>query len=938
MRFRLFLILIGVVVLSLASGLGLRYALAWVEPGADPPDGNVPKPINVGADSQTKTGDLIIGGDFSVSKGQIIGAPAGGNMGVGTLNAEQLCIQGNCRLNWPEAVNAFVDEGNIGFGPTAVLGTNDNVPLSFETNGAGRMYIDATGKVGIGTTTPGASLEVKGSIVSNVAGGVIKTGSLVGDYSVAMYADAARGIIQMANYDHTGGVRPLALNPSGGNVGVGTTNGAYNLMVGGVAPRIYLLPSPGSNSELDFGSPAMDTHWAIYRDAATDQLRFWRTDNRLILASDGNVGIGMSPNYKLDVAGQINASTNLSPAIQGISSGDTGGVFQSDGVGGVGVYGITSGQGGSGLYGFSNGDSSVAVSGTATSLVGLNKGGQFFAGNAAVVTAGDNNIGVIGAAGGSPGKNYGGYFKAQGSGYGVYSVVTDASAWPGYFTGGQGVYADAGVVGAAAGGWRGTGTLNAAQLCIQGNCIGAWPAGTAPGGVNGQIQFNDVGVFAGDAGLSYDKNTDALTVGGNLKVGMAAAAGDDFIYFDDGSKYLQWQDAMARFYLNSTIFIEGQMTGTGGINTISGSWIAAADPGNQKNIRLRHDGVSGILDTSSTGPNPGNLVLMSTGGANFVQVQDELNITGALSVNGNATVLGRNVCLQDGTNCPPGGGIPGGVNSYVQFNDGGVFGGDAGFSYDKNTDALTVGGLAAVGSLKIGVLNGILKAAGGTVFGGATTNDLPEGANLYYTDARARAAISAGAGPVNYTPATGVISFASPLAIFYGGTGGSDSPTSGGVAYGTGAKYSFTATGAAGQFLRSNGAGAPSWADIPAGGVGGGGTTNYLAKFTGAATVGNSQIYDNGANVQITGNLGIGWSPIYKLDVNGTAYLGGNTTIAGGVGISGDITAVNNTPSTCSWESVPSNTTYYTCANGRFMTGLYKNGSGVVIYMQCCEL
>ncbi len=39
--------------------------------------------------------------------------------------------------------------------------------------------------------------------------------------------------------------------------------------------------------------------------------------------------------------------------------------------------------------------------------------------------------------------------------------------------------------------------------------------------------------------------------------------------------------------------------------------------------------------------------------------------------------------------------------------------------------------------------------------------------------------------------------------------------------------------------------------DIPANPVGGTGTTNYLPKFTGSTTIGNSQIFDNGTNVSI---------------------------------------------------------------------------------------
>ena len=42
----------------------------------------------------------------------------------------------------------------------------------------------------------------------------------------------------------------------------------------------------------------------------------------------------------------------------------------------------------------------------------------------------------------------------------------------------------------------------------------------APGGVgaNGQVIFNDGGVLAGDAGLTYNKTTDALTISGDLTV------------------------------------------------------------------------------------------------------------------------------------------------------------------------------------------------------------------------------------------------------------------------------------------------------------------------------------------------------------------------------------------------------------------------------------
>jgi hypothetical protein len=55
------------------------------------------------------------------------------------------------------------------------------------------------------------------------------------------------------------------------------------------------------------------------------------------------------------------------------------------------------------------------------------------------------------------------------------------------------------------------------------------------------------------------------------------------------------------------------------------------------------------------------------------------------------------------------------------------------------------------------------------------------------------------------------------LAIAYGGTNSSATPTAGGAAYGTGLAYAFTAAGTEGQVLTSAGAGAPVWSGISGG-------------------------------------------------------------------------------------------------------------------------
>ena len=55
--------------------------------------------------------------------------------------------------------NAFIQNGNS-FGTTAVLGTNDNNSLAFETSGSTRMFISSSGNVGIGTTDPAAKMDI----------------------------------------------------------------------------------------------------------------------------------------------------------------------------------------------------------------------------------------------------------------------------------------------------------------------------------------------------------------------------------------------------------------------------------------------------------------------------------------------------------------------------------------------------------------------------------------------------------------------------------------------------------------------------------------------------------------------------------------------------------------------------------------------------------
>ena len=113
--------------------------------------------------------------------------------------------------------------------------------------------------------------------------------------------------------------------------------------------------------------------------------------------------------------------------------------------------------------------------------------------------------------------------------------------------------------------------------------------------------------------------------------------------------------------------------------------------------------------------------------------------------------------------------------------------------------------------------NGQLLIGNGT---GYALNTLGTGAGITVTNAAGTITIansgvlSFSGGTTGLTPATattGAVTLAGILAIANGGTNGSATPTAGAVPYGTGTTYAFSAVGAVGQVLTSNGAGVPTW-------------------------------------------------------------------------------------------------------------------------------
>ncbi|MDZ7785827.1 MAG: right-handed parallel beta-helix repeat-containing protein [Candidatus Saccharibacteria bacterium] len=140
-----------------------------------------------------------------------------------------LCLNGNGEIDSCQDATlggeAFIQGGNS-FGQAAVLGTNDTNSLSFETDGTTALTIDTSQNVGIGTTTPGAKLEVSGDIyLSKESDRTIK----VANSTTSSTAGAALNILGADGNDASGG----AINITGGR-GTGFNDGGAVTITGGL--------------------------------------------------------------------------------------------------------------------------------------------------------------------------------------------------------------------------------------------------------------------------------------------------------------------------------------------------------------------------------------------------------------------------------------------------------------------------------------------------------------------------------------------------------------------------------------------------------------------------------------------------------------------------------------------------------------------------------
>ena len=287
----------------------------------------------------------------------------------------------------------------------------------------------------------------------------------------------------------------------------------------------------------------------------------------------------------------------------------------------------------------------------------------------------------------------------------------------------------------------------------------------SPGGSNTQVQFNNAGTFAGDAGFTYDENTNILTVFqanavtfvGNLTGVASNATVANTVRYSS-----QPNITSVGTLINLDVAGEvqaGSFTGDGGnlsnltaANLVGSVPLAAHVTSNAQANITSVGNLTSLTVTGNTTSGNLNSINRISGGNLFLQGNASIigNVsitTGNFVANGGVTFNGANTNLGDvsyihitggfngqvlstdgqgnlswvnGGGGGNGGGTPGGPNTTVQFNYAGAFAGSAKFTYNNSTDTLTVAGPVVANTMTIGA--GIYSFATTTVYSATTTS------------------------------------------------------------------------------------------------------------------------------------------------------------------------------------------------------------------------
>ncbi|WP_158786708.1 hypothetical protein [Granulicella sp. L46] len=241
---------------------------------------------NYGIGAQAETLYFRSGSDFAwYLNGQY--SPSQDSPGIGGSLNMLLDSSGDLTINGALVVdNANLNKG-LSFGNASGEGINSQRTSGVNQNGLDfytafdvRMSIDHSGNVGIGTQSPGSSLDVRGNVASNSVFGFSNVQQSTSPYGVFISAPSSQTMGLFTNFN-----QQLTISSSG-EVGIGTTSPGSALDVRG---------NIATNSVFGFSTVQQATSpYGVFISAPTSQTMglFTNSNQQMTISSSGNVGIG----------------------------------------------------------------------------------------------------------------------------------------------------------------------------------------------------------------------------------------------------------------------------------------------------------------------------------------------------------------------------------------------------------------------------------------------------------------------------------------------------------------------------------------------------------------------------------------------------------------------------------------------------------------------
>jgi hypothetical protein len=284
--------------------------------------------IETSASGQTLTiglpDDVTIAGDLTVDTDTLYVDSTNNRVGIGTSSPEtNLQIEDSSSFSIIRLVSSTTDDAGIDFGDPddrdigRVRYDNSDNSMVFTTNAAEAIRIDSSGRVGIGTSSPSADLELGGTgEVLRLSGSSTNAYIRNTDGTTNQWYIGSGGNAGLQHYIyqaqpmtfHTNGTERMRIDASG-NVGIGTsspTNGKLEVThASSTVPAGFFRNTSGSGD-----SPSLTVQGGANNAAPNFSVLDYNGTTDFVVQGAGNVGIGTSsPSDKLHV--QSSGDTKL---------------------------------------------------------------------------------------------------------------------------------------------------------------------------------------------------------------------------------------------------------------------------------------------------------------------------------------------------------------------------------------------------------------------------------------------------------------------------------------------------------------------------------------------------------------------------------------------------------------------------------------------------